>query len=81
MAASERTLRELIEKWLEATGAGSARVQLQPCPLPGLRRCVCVEAQRESGVLTLFFFRHGDGFWQVFPPERRPAMSLFTMTA
>jgi hypothetical protein len=81
MAASERSLRDLIEKWLDATGAASARVQLQPSPRRGMKRCVCVEAQREAGVLTLFFFRHGDGLWHVFPPDERPAMRIAMMAA
>jgi hypothetical protein len=81
MAASERSLRELIEKWLDASGAASVRIQLQPSPRRGIRRCVCVEAQRETGVLTLFFFRHDDGFWHVFPPGERPAMKVTMMAA
>ncbi|WP_025596717.1 hypothetical protein [Burkholderia sp. WSM2230] len=79
MAASGRSLRELVEKWLDATGAASARIQLQASARRGIGRCICVEAQRETGVLTLFFFRHGDGFWQVFPPDERPAMRVITM--
>lgn len=81
MAASERSLRELIEKWLDATGAASARIQLQASVRRGIGRCVCVEAQRETGALTLFFFRHGDGFWHVFPPDERPAMRATTTAA
>ncbi|WOD16528.1 hypothetical protein [Paraburkholderia kirstenboschensis] len=81
MAASERSLRELIEKWLDASGAASARIQLQPGARQGNRRCICVEAQRETGILTLFFFRHGDGLWHVFPPDERPAMRVTTTAA
>lgn len=54
MAASERSLRELVEKWLDTSGAASARIQLQPSAGQGNRRCICVEAQRETGTLTLF---------------------------
>ena len=32
-------------------------------------RYVRVEALKPTGVLALFFFRHDDGSWQVFPPE------------
>ncbi|MEZ2305311.1 hypothetical protein AB6809_01560 [Paraburkholderia sp. RCC_158] len=46
-----------------------------------MKRCVCVEAQREAGALTLFFFRHGDGLWHVFPPDERPAMRIAMMAA
>jgi hypothetical protein len=32
--------------------------------------------QRPGGSLALFFFRHGDGVWHVFPPgDARPSMS------
>jgi hypothetical protein len=39
------------------------------------RRYVCVEAARPAGSLAIFFFRHDDGSWCVFPPATvRPAM-------
>ncbi|MFM0437256.1 hypothetical protein PQQ84_12370 [Paraburkholderia strydomiana] len=78
MAASERSLRELVEKWLDTSGAASARIQLQPSAGQRNRRCICVEAQRETGTLTLFFFHHGNGLWHVFPPDERPAMRVAT---
>ena len=37
----------------------------------GRCRYVCVEASRASGVLAIFFFRHADGSWCVFPPETK----------
>ncbi|WP_322789503.1 hypothetical protein [Paraburkholderia sediminicola] len=37
---------------------------------------MCLEVQRPGGSLALFFFRHSDGIWHVFPPgDARPAMS------
>ncbi|SIT37346.1 conserved hypothetical protein [Paraburkholderia ribeironis] len=30
---------------------------------------VCVEIRRPDGPIRLFFFRHGDGTWHVFPPQ------------
>jgi hypothetical protein len=35
-----------------------------------------VEALRPGGLLSIFFFRHDDGSWNVFPPQaERPAMN------
>jgi len=38
---------------------------------------VCVEARRAAGTAALFFFRHKDGLWCIFPPSReRPTMRV-----
>ncbi|MDW9247733.1 hypothetical protein C7S13_4746 [Burkholderia cepacia] len=34
----------------------------------GNKRCVCVESRRDADPVALYFFRHGDGSWCVFPP-------------
>jgi hypothetical protein len=52
-AASERSLRFLVEKWL--------------APGPSVPVHV-TEFSREAGSRGLFFFRHDDGCWCVFPP-------------
>ncbi|MFM0347871.1 hypothetical protein P0D96_27605 [Paraburkholderia sp. RL17-347-BIC-D] len=75
MASAKNSLRETVELWLA------------PDPLNGIRvtefrnrrsahECyVCVETLRAAGPVALFFFRHQDGAWRVFPPSReRPAM-------
>ena len=33
-------------------------------------RYVCVESARPDGTLLIFFFRHDDGTWHVFPPAK-----------
>ncbi|MGO4308231.1 hypothetical protein, partial [Cupriavidus sp. RAF12] len=44
--------------------------------LSGRRRYVCVETAQPAGLRALFFFRHDDGCWRVFPPAvERPPMS------
>ena len=44
------------------------------------RRCVRVETEQPGGLLSIVFFRHDDGSWNVFPPAmERPAMSGFRM--
>jgi len=82
MPTAEKSLRVLVDKWFGATGVRLVRVQLRRLPGPTAARCICVEAQRPAGTLTVFFFRHNNGSWQVFPPETiRPAMSLDRLAA
>ncbi|AUT76731.1 hypothetical protein PTKU46_78870 [Paraburkholderia terrae] len=77
MTSAESSLREMVDHWL------------RPDPSRGVRviefrnsRCrhecyVCVEAPKATGAIALFFFRHGDGAWRIFPQAReRPAMRV-----
>ncbi|VVE59674.1 hypothetical protein PTE30175_05586 [Pandoraea terrae] len=68
MGSGEKSLRLLIEKWLELTHVSPARVT-RFSRMPSGARYVCVGALRPSGPLAIFFFRHDDGSWCVFPPE------------
>jgi hypothetical protein len=86
MVASEQCLRVVVEKWLGAVGAGHLQVRSIHRIRAGRHRCVCIEVERASGSapnsFTLFFFRHNDGAWHVYPPEAvRPAMSLVRLAA
>jgi hypothetical protein len=77
MHRAENSLRSLIEKWLAPTPATPVRVTRFSRTRSDQRHYVCVESVRESGPLAIFFFRHGDGTWRVFPPEaNRPTMSI-----
>ena len=69
------TLRWLVDKWLAPTPAVPVRViRFSRMPLHR-RRYLCVETAHPTGTLSIFFFRHADGSWCVFPPaEERPAM-------
>ncbi|TKC81635.1 hypothetical protein FAZ69_27095 [Trinickia terrae] len=65
------TLRRLVDKWLAPTPATPARV----IRFSRRRRYVCIETTHPTGTLSIFFFRHDDGSWCVFPPAaKRPAM-------
>jgi hypothetical protein len=66
---AEKSLRLLVEKWLTPTLATPIRVIRFSRTRPNRKRYVCVEALRPGGSVTLFFFRHDDGTWRVFPPE------------
>ena len=90
MVASEQSLRVLVEKWLGAVVAGHLHVHSIHRIRAGRHRCVCIEVERASGSasrsasspFTLFFFRHNDGAWHVYPAEAvRPAMSLGRLAA
>ncbi|SAK61971.1 hypothetical protein AWB83_02428 [Caballeronia ptereochthonis] len=69
------SLRSLVDKWMTPTSASSIR--FNRCIYSTLRhtRCVRAESLGASGRLAIFFFRHDDGSWRVFPPpSKRPMM-------
>ncbi|MBP0596100.1 hypothetical protein J8I87_42145 [Paraburkholderia sp. LEh10] len=68
MKSAETSLRFAIEKWLAPTCATPIRIARFSRTGHGQRRYVHVEKYRPEGSVSLFFFRHDDGKWQVFPP-------------
>lgn len=69
------SLRMLVEKWFAPTSTVPARVVRFSRMTLDQNRYVCIESSRPAGSLVIFFFRHDDGAWRVFPPaSRRPAM-------
>lgn len=74
MCTRDRTLRRLMDKWIDPAAASPIRVTR--LSLAGEKaRYVRVEAQCTGGPVVMFFFRHDDGQWCVFPPQaRRPMM-------
>jgi hypothetical protein len=82
MYAAEKSLHWIVDKWLAPTPAMPARVTR--ISRTGARRgcAVCVETSRPTGVLSIVFFRHDDGSWNVFPPAaERPAMNGYRRAA
>ncbi|GAB7521969.1 hypothetical protein [Paraburkholderia sp. 2C] len=76
MNTTGKTLHWAVDKWLAPTPAMPARVTRLLRTSGYGRRCVRVEASRPGGLLSILFFRHDDGSWNVFPPTaRRPAMN------
>ncbi|MCO5397800.1 hypothetical protein [Ralstonia soli] len=69
MNANRTSLGALIEKWL---GAGASTPKRIIRLRDSGRHNVCVEVKvaRMAGEASLFFFRHEDGSWQVFPPSQ-----------
>lgn len=75
MNTQKRSLHGLVEKWLSPTEAMPAHVTQFGRTAAGNRRFVRVEVSHPAYPRALFFFRHDDGFWRVFPPPgERPAM-------
>lgn len=75
-STNERSLRFQVEKWLAPGPTTSVHVVEFSRTQLGRRRYVCVETMQPAGLRALFFFRHDDGCWHVFPPAAdRPPMS------
>lgn len=77
MSTARNSLREMVEHWLAPNPTDELRVT-EFRNRRATRECyVCVETLTEAGPVALFFFRHQDGVWRVFPPSReRPAMRI-----
>jgi hypothetical protein len=77
-----QSLRLVVEKWLGFTSPKTARISAFGRTVSGGRRYVCVETTHDSEQFALFFFRHGDGCWRVFPPAPTfPEMTLERLAA
>ncbi|NPT55971.1 hypothetical protein [Paraburkholderia elongata] len=63
-----QSLHSQVEKWLAPAPATPVRVTAFSRTRLGGRRYVCVETSSPSGAHALFFFKHDDGSWCVFPP-------------
>jgi hypothetical protein len=75
MSSDVTSLRSLIDKWLAPTSVSPISLTRMSYPKARPVRCVRVESLRASGSLAIFFFRHDDGSWCVFPPaSERPTM-------
>lgn len=69
MNAGGKSLRSLVEKWFAPNPASPVRIAHFGRTHRHQRRYVCVETSWHAGVFAIFFFRHDDGSWCVFPPE------------
>lgn len=77
MASGKTSLRAMVEDWLAPGPAKSVRIT-EFRNRRSRREChVRVEVLGGEGHVALFFFRHEDGSWCIFPPAReRPAMRI-----
>ncbi|MFM0232904.1 hypothetical protein [Paraburkholderia sediminicola] len=65
--ANEQSLRWQVEKWLAPAPTTPVHVTRFSRTRWNGRRYVCVETSSPTGARALFFFRHDDGSWYVFP--------------
>jgi len=74
--SEQRSLRALVSLWLAPDLRGVKVIEFRRGH--SRRECyVRVEVWKEEGAIAMFFFRHRDGGWRVFPPERkRPTFSI-----
>lgn len=68
-STNEQSLRFQVEKWLAPGPTTPVHVTAFSRTRSGRRRYVCVETAQPAGLRALFFFRHDDGYWCVFPPS------------
>ncbi|MFM0007664.1 hypothetical protein PQR57_42855 [Paraburkholderia dipogonis] len=81
-STGEQSLRVVVEKWLEFNALSAARVTAFGRTLSAGSRYVCVETTHDGEKVALFFFRHDDGCWRVFPPAPTlPEMTLERLAA
>ncbi|CAN7173557.1 hypothetical protein LJR267_000305 [Paraburkholderia hospita] len=66
--ANHRSLRYQVEKWLAPASTSLVHVTEFGRTRSGRTRYVCVETSTPAGLRVLFFFRHDNGTWHVFPP-------------
>lgn len=80
--SGEKSLRLLVGKWFGPAAAVSVHVMEFSRTASDRRRYVRVGALRAQGLLTIVFFRHDDGSWNVFPPKANtPAMRPYRFAA
>ncbi|WP_429574347.1 hypothetical protein [Paraburkholderia sp. UCT70] len=80
--AGNTSLRSQVEKLVGPTGLRGARMRLLNRSRSGGTCRVCIRIDLPTGAFSLFFFRHADGTWHVFPPgQRRPEMGIGRMAA
>lgn len=78
MNVAENSLRWLIEKWFGFPSDGTYRLTRSPPGHSSVGRCVCFESFGAGDAIKIFFFRHEDGAWSVFPPaSKKPTFALY----
>ncbi|WP_345789599.1 hypothetical protein [Paraburkholderia terrae] len=70
MKTPETSLRWIVEKWLAPSMVSPVRVTQFSRVRERGNRYVRVEGGRHDSPIRIYFFRHDDRTWCVFPPER-----------
>lgn len=86
MNGTRQSLRAVADKWLalrpdtllEVTRCAHGRKAGRAHEAASKRRCVYIRAIGAASELGLFFFRHEDGAWYIFPPsDASPIVHIF----
>lgn len=79
-SAGVQSLRSQVDKWFAPDATAPIRVTAFGRMRSGRTRYVSVEVLSSKGPHSLYFFRHADGSWCVYPPgvdrEVAPARTL-----
>ncbi|RZF23592.1 hypothetical protein EVC45_43560 [Paraburkholderia sp. UYCP14C] len=71
MATAGKSLRTMVDVWLAPHPARGFRVS--HVGRSGLGRYVCVVADNGAGSRAMFFYRHRNGTWCIFPQDSEGA--------
>ena len=78
MASAGKSLRLMVDHWLGPAPGDKVHVTEFRTRRSIDQRYVCVETLRAAGPVAMFFFRHRDGNWCIYPPAReRPMFRMF----
>jgi hypothetical protein len=82
MNAARKSLRMQIHKWFGCACAKTIHITRTNLANGGRVCCVTIQATQPDHSLVVAFFRHGDGSWQVYPPQAgHQCMSAHRRTA
>ena len=82
MDGTRKSLRAVADKWLALLPDATVHVTRLAHGQKWHRQCVYVRVACTSGEVGMFFFRHDDGAWYIFPPrEVRPEFGTRLMAA
>jgi hypothetical protein len=74
MASTGKSLRLMVDHWLGPAPGHEIHVTAFRNKRFRDLRYVCVETVRAAGPFAMFFFRHRDGSWCIYPPDRERPM-------
>lgn len=75
MHPERQSLRSAVYKWMRPDSRATIQVRRVRRGTRAACNCVRVDMLCREGLLSLAFFRHDDGCWQVYPPAvKRPVM-------
>ncbi|MBC8746483.1 hypothetical protein OKW43_007302 [Paraburkholderia sp. WC7.3g] len=81
MKLGESSLRSLIDKWIAPTATTSVHITRCTFANSGQTKCVLARSSAAENAFAIFFFRHDDGAWRVFPPPpRKPERHFYAAT-